>query len=148
MKRWAMVAAMLLVSISSDAADNYAASVDFDSGLIRMVFGPTTATNIISADNPQWSNVYMSKAEYQTMLGQLQGLPPDQWYLSYLPTDKLVETESKAKSEAADYDKWREQEKALARLFVKEINKLRALHGLPPYTAAQVKAALKAEMND
>lgn len=46
----------------------------------------------------------------------------------------------------ADYDNWTKREKALCRLFVKEINKLRIKNGDPAYTVAQIKAALKAEM--
>jgi len=54
----------------------------------------------------------------------------------------------KRKTDDADFEAWSKRERALARLFVKEINKLRAEHGLPAYTAAQVKAALKAELDD
>jgi hypothetical protein len=53
---------------------------------------------------------------------------------------------SKEYIKEADYDNWTKREKALCRLFVKEINKLRVKNGDAPYTVAQVKAALKAEM--
>lgn len=47
----------------------------------------------------------------------------------------------------AEYQAWTKRERALCRLFVKEINKLRAHAGLSQYKEAQVKAALKAEMD-
>lgn len=46
----------------------------------------------------------------------------------------------------AEYANWTKRERALCRLFVKEINKLRVKTGDVPYTVEQVKAALKAEM--
>ena len=46
----------------------------------------------------------------------------------------------------ADYDNWEKRLRALTRLFVIEINKLRALHSLPEYTKAQVVNALKGEL--
>jgi hypothetical protein len=52
----------------------------------------------------------------------------------------------KSKTDDANFEAWTAREKALCKLFVKEINKLRALHSLPAYTVEQVKAALKAEM--
>ena len=53
--------------------------------------------------------------------------------------------ENKRQDIIADYEKWRDEERKLCKLFVKEINKLRTLHGLAPYTKAQVVQALKNE---
>ena len=46
----------------------------------------------------------------------------------------------------SDYGKWSKREKAMFKLIIKEINKLRVKNGDPAYTVGQIKAALKAEM--
>lgn len=66
-------------------------------------------------------------------------------------TDAQAEARKAAEEEAykegvADYDTWLPREKVLCKLFVKEINKLRSNAGLPTYSKAQVKAALKNEV--
>jgi len=48
--------------------------------------------------------------------------------------------------EAANYDKWSKREKAMFKLIIKEINKLRVKDGDPAYTGDQIKSALKAGM--
>ena len=148
MKITQIVVAVMFLAAAAYGQDNYIACVDTNAGLIRMVYGPTSDTSAQNAEFPEWLNVYLTQAEYQAILAQINNKPPEQQSISYVPAAKVTAAIQAARTEAADYDKWREQEKALARLFVKEINKLRALHGLAPYTAAQVKAALKAEMND
>ena len=57
-------------------------------------------------------------------------------------------TEISSTTQEADYNKWSIREKAMLKLLVKEINILRGLHGLPDRTPAQVKAAIKAEIED
>lgn len=51
-----------------------------------------------------------------------------------------------AKTQAADFAEWDERIKAIAKLMRKEINLIRAAHGLPEYSVAEWKAKLKAEM--
>ena len=71
---------------------------------------------------------------------------PTQAELEAIEATAIAWKADKTKTADADFTAWTEREKALCKLFVAEINKLRALHGLPAYTEAQVKAALKAEM--
>jgi len=46
----------------------------------------------------------------------------------------------------SDYTVWSKREKAMFKLIVKEINKLRVKTGDPAYTVEQIKSALKEEM--
>ena len=109
----------------------------------------TVATNMMgSFTRPSPEPLNRSEEQILIAVTEAQYGTGSQADYDALPVAVVAAGIDAARTEAANYDKWRDQEKALARLFVKEINKLRALYGLPPYTAAQVKAALKAEMND
>jgi len=49
------------------------------------------------------------------------------------------------KDQLADFEAWDTTQKIALKLIVKQINMLRGEHGLPQFTAEQIKAALKAE---
>jgi hypothetical protein len=84
---------------------------------------------IFQADS--WKIVGPSKGE----LDALDGPTVDAWVEDY------------KKDLECDYDTWSEDRlRAVIKLMVVEINKLRQELSLPVYTKAQVEAALKAEM--
>ena len=74
--------------------------------------------------------------------------PPTKAQLTALD-DATVEAWAKSESDSAkaDYEVWSDKEKAMLKLLIKEINILRVKAGVPVRTPAQVKNALKAELN-
>lgn len=72
---------------------------------------------------------------------------PSKAELEAVEATAIAWKKDKDDTDDADFDvNWTRRERAMMRLMVKEINILRQAAGLQPRTAAQVKAALKAEM--
>ena len=78
------------------------------------------------------------------------------WMIANPPTKETIQAVDNATAMAwslgiaqdktADYELWTDREKAFIKLMVKELNILRAEHGLNARTKAQVISALKAEI--
>ena len=71
---------------------------------------------------------------------------PTEAELQAVEADAIDWMLNKTKDTEANYDEWDAKMKALIKLMVIEINKLRVKNGDAPYTKEQIKAALKAEM--
>ena len=91
--------------------------------------------------------VHMSMAGgVQSFDWQITNTPPSKATLEASEAAALAWWADYNKTQEADFDKWDERTKALAKLCRKEINKIRKAHSLPEYTVAKWKAMLKAEL--
>jgi hypothetical protein len=71
---------------------------------------------------------------------------PYEIWATELITERDARVLAEAQAIVENYDNWEMINKVVLKLVVKEINTLRALHGLAARTKEQVQAALKAEM--
>lgn len=146
-KKLMVVLGCSFVAVVALAADDYIAAIDVDAGVIKMLYGPSSETNFISAQNSSWVNVYISQAEYTNAFNDIKNKPASQQSVNYLPAAKVAAAVAAAADEEADYLLWVNAKlKAAMVVLAKEINTLRKLAGQAKYTKEEWQAKLKDNM--
>ena len=125
--------------------------------VVALAKADTTYVFKVNMPGTNWAAGYASTnaLPYLRHNGQFQiHCSKDQWgdgsevYFKSLPHAVVTNSIELARAEEADVTDWDAQVKALALVYLDEINILRAEHGLPPRTKKQLQSALKAKMED